>query len=313
MLQYLVILLDDTSVSFCHYSNPIKERNLIPLDILKKGILWAMKENLMIQFVFPNYVLPEEYLKMIETIDHTKIKPLEQSVGADVIVAQSWEDLGKVRKVRTDIPVVLRTSKEELFVNYEQIISKLKDIAHLNIVISDVNKFTEADFGRYKVILGKLAKNIKDEYKKGKAVQLNILTDRMMLDKMNNCNAGYESITLAPDGKFYICPAFYLEPDGYTIGDIQTGLDIKNSQLYRIDHAPICKNCDAYQCRRCIWLNRKTTLEVNTPSHEQCVVSHLERNASQQLLESLRECGNFFEGRTISTINYLDPFNNINE
>lgn len=313
MLQYLVILLDDTSVSFCHYSNPIKERNLIPLDILKKGILWAMKENLMIQFVFPNYVLPEEYLKMIETIDHTKIKPLEQSVGADVIVAQSWEDLGKVRKVRTDIPVVLRTSKEDLLVNYEQIIPNLKDIAHLNIGISDVNKFTEADFGRYKVILGKLAKNIKDEYKKGKAVQLNILTDRMMLDKMNNCNAGYESITLAPDGKFYICPAFYLEPDGYTIGDIQTGLDIKNPQLYRIDHAPICKNCDAYQCRRCIWLNRKTTLEVNTPSHEQCVVSHLERNASQQLLESLRECGNFFEGRTISTINYLDPFNNINE
>ena len=313
MLQYLVILLDDTSVSFCHYSNPIKERNLIPLDILKKGILWAMKENLMIQFVFPNYVLPEEYLKMIETIDHTKIKPLEQSVGSDVIVAQSWEDLGKVRKVRTDIPVVLRTSKEDLLVNYEQIIPNLKDIAHLNIVISDVNKFTEADFGRYKVILGKLAKNIKDEYKKGKAVQLNILTDRMMLDKMNNCNAGYESITLAPDGKFYICPAFYLEPDGYTIGDIQTGLDIKNPQLYRIDHAPICKNCDAYQCRRCIWLNRKTTLEVNTPSHEQCVVSHLERNASQQLLESLRECGNFFEGRTISTINYLDPFNNINE
>lgn len=310
MLQYLVILLDDTSVSFCHYSNPIKERNLIPLDILKKGILWAMKENLMIQFVFPNYVLPEEYLKMIETIDHTKIKPLEQSVGADVIVAQSWEDLGKVS---TDIPVVLRTSKEDLLVNYEQIIPNLKDIAHLNIVISDVNKFTEADLGRYKVILGKLAKNIKDEYKKGKAVQLNILTDRMMLDKMNNCNAGYESITLAPDGKFYICPAFYLEPDGYTIGDIQTGLDIKNSQLYRIDHAPICKNCDAYQCRRCIWLNRKTTLEVNTPSHEQCVVSHLERNASQQLLEPLRECGNFFEGRTISTINYLDPFNNIND
>ena len=313
MLQYLVILLDDTSVSFFFFFNPIKERNLIPLDILKKGILWAMKENLMIQFVFPNYVLPEEYLKMIETIDHTKIKPLEQSVGADVIVAQSWEDLGKVRKVRTDIPVVLRTSKEDLLVNYEQIIPNLKDIAHLNIVISDVNKFTEADFGRYKVILGKLAKNIKDEYKKGKAVQLNILTDRMMLDKMNNCNAGYESITLAPDGKFYICPAFYLEPDGYTIGDIQTGLDIKNPQLYRIDHAPICKNCDAYQCRRCIWLNRKTTLEVNTPSHEQCVVSHLERNASQQLLESLRECGNFFEGRTISTINYLDPFNNINE
>lgn len=49
---------------------------------------------------------------MIETIDHTKIKPLEQSVGADVIVAQSWEDLGKVRKVRTDIPVVCGQAKK---------------------------------------------------------------------------------------------------------------------------------------------------------------------------------------------------------
>ena len=71
MLQYLVILLDDTSVSFCHYSNPIKERRLMPLDILKKGILWAMKENLMIQFVFPDYTLPNKYLDVIETIDHS--------------------------------------------------------------------------------------------------------------------------------------------------------------------------------------------------------------------------------------------------
>ena len=35
MLQYLVILLDDTSVSFCHYSNPIKERRLMPLGDAK--------------------------------------------------------------------------------------------------------------------------------------------------------------------------------------------------------------------------------------------------------------------------------------
>lgn len=71
----------------------------------------------------------------------------------------------------------------------------------------------------------------------------------------------------------------------YSIGDLQNGMNIKNSQLYKLDYAPLCRQCDAYQCKRCIWLNRKMTYEVNTPSHEQCVMGHLERNASRNLLQ----------------------------
>lgn len=130
-----------------------------------------------------------------------------------------------------------------------------------------------------------------------------------MLEKMNNCGAGDTSVTLAPDGKFYVCPAFYLSADGYAIGDMVNGLEIKNSQLYRLDHAPLCRRCDAWQCKRCIWLNRKTTLEVNTPSHEQCVVAHLERNASRKLLIDIRKHGKFMSGsEDIKEIDYLDPF-----
>ena len=83
MLQYLVILLDDTSVAYCHANNPLKERNLIPLDTLKKAILFGMKENLMIQYVYPDYELPEEYNEVIESIDHVKI-------GRDVAVWQQY-------------------------------------------------------------------------------------------------------------------------------------------------------------------------------------------------------------------------------
>lgn len=71
----------------------------------------------------------------------------------------------------------------------------------------------------------------------------------------------------------------------YSIGDLQNGMNIKNSQLYKLDYAPLCRQCDAYQCKRCIWLNRKMTYEVNIPSHEQCVMGHLERNASRNLLQ----------------------------
>ena len=47
-LQYLIILLDDTSVAFCHADNPLKEPSLIPLETLRKAILFGMKNNLMI-------------------------------------------------------------------------------------------------------------------------------------------------------------------------------------------------------------------------------------------------------------------------
>jgi len=135
----------------------------------------------------------------------------------------------------------------------------------------------------------------------------------MMLKEMNNCGAGDTNITLAPNGKFYVCPAFYINNEEDGIGNIGHGLDIKNKQLYQLDHAPICSHCDAYQCKRCIWLNRETTLEVNTPSHEQCVVAHLERNASQNLLASIRKHGVFLPEMQIKEIVYLDPFDKRND
>ena len=61
MTQYIIILLDDTSVSFCHYGNGKKERNLMSLETLKAAIIYAMKENLNIQFVYPSYELPSGY------------------------------------------------------------------------------------------------------------------------------------------------------------------------------------------------------------------------------------------------------------
>ena len=69
MLQYLVILLDDSSTSFCHYDNK-DEHNLISIEDLREAIFFGMKENLMIQFVYPDYPLPKDYLDTIESIDH---------------------------------------------------------------------------------------------------------------------------------------------------------------------------------------------------------------------------------------------------
>lgn len=306
MLQYFIILLDETSTSFCHYKNPKTERRLIPLETLRQGIRFAMMENLMIQFVYPDYELPQEYKEVIESIDHSIIKPYKE--GADVWVTDNVEN------VRSEIPVVLCLDKKNLFANEDKISETLGRISRLNIVLTDIESFTEEDLIHYKSLLGKLSNSLEQLYVNGETPQLNLLTDRMMLKQMNNCGAGDTTITLAPNGKFYICPAFYYEDEADSIGDLENGLDIKNKQLYRLDHAPICRHCDAWQCKRCVWLNRKTTLEVNTPSHEQCVLAHLERNASRDLLNDIRKHGTFLpEQEEIKEIDYLDPFDNRDE
>lgn len=291
-MQYLVILLDDTSVSYCHCDNPYTERRLISLEDLKAGILYAMKENLMIQFVYPDYGLPQEYLEVIDTIDHHDIVPYPQH--GDVIVGGGSEDA----------VCVLRTRKEELFGRGEEIAALFSKVKRLNVVITDIDTFTDEDLKQYNTLLDKWAEVLKAEYLADRTPQLNLLTDRMMLAKPNHCNAGVENITLAPNGKYYICPAFYYSNPEDSI-DPQA---IPNQQLLRLDHAPLCRYCDAYHCRRCVWMNRKTTLEVNTPNHEQCIVAHTERNAARRLLEAIRKEATFMPEMEIKEIDYLDPF-----
>lgn len=323
MLQYLVILLDDTSVAYCHADNPLKKRNLIPVETLKKGIIFGMKQNLMIQYVFPDYELPKEYIEVIESIDNVKIYPINHISPTYIENDSNVEVADYIPEKIESQNLVLRLKFSKILAKKEEISKLFENDFRLNICITDVENFTDEDTVKYQELLKYWNAILLDLYKKSKTPQINILTDRMLLDKMHNCDAGVNNITLAPNGKFYLCPAFYYDEkttvfnqlnhhkpsSDNSVGDLENGLNIPNPQLLKLDHAPLCRNCDAYQCRRCIWLNRKLTWDINTPSHQQCVISHIERNASHDLLNKIREFGEFMPEIDIKEINYLDPFN----
>ena len=285
----------------------------MPIDILKEAIFWSMKENLTLQFIYPDYKLPDEYKEEIAKTFHADIvsyicEDKELREGADVVVIDSFDNVDDY-PFNKDQSYVFRSSMQEILENADKLYSIMPKANRMNIVITDIPVLKKGSEGDYAKFLEALSDKVAEEYKSGHALQINLLTDRILLDSMNNCNAGDESIALCPDGKFYICPAFYTNGENsLSIGDLKEGLDIKNPQLYKISHAPICRNCDAYQCRRCIWLNKNTTLEVNTPGNEQCVVAHIERNASRKLLEKIREIGIFMPEKEIKEIDYLDPF-----
>lgn len=307
-LQYLVILLDDTSVAYCHANNPLTEPKLMPLDTLRKAILFGMKQNLMIQFVYPNYELPVEYHKVIESIDHIKI-------GREVLVYDSVPQMAYTNNL------VLRLTINEFITKQNDIASLLQQAKRINICLTDTENFQEEQIEEYKNALATLNAVLLNLYKQVKSPQLNILTDRMQLTEMHNCGAGISNITIAPNGKFYLCPAFYYDEQmgisnrmnhktkdaSRSVGDLDNGIDIPNKQLLQLDHAPLCRICDAYHCKRCIWLNQKMTWDNNTPSRQQCVLAHLERNAARDLQLALKEVGYLIKNE-IKEITYLDPF-----
>ena len=61
----------------------------MPLEILKSAIVYAMKENLSVQFVYPDYPFPPNYEEVIDSIDHIKIRPAMVADDADVVIFNS--------------------------------------------------------------------------------------------------------------------------------------------------------------------------------------------------------------------------------
>ena len=310
-MKYLTILLDDTSVPFCHADNPHKIRKLIPLDILKKGIVFAMKENLSIQFIYPEYSLPSEYVEMINTMDHIDIKPAKHTLSSDIVVINEINKLYiYVNQADFDSVYVIRCKLNDLYAYEADICKAVKVLNRVNIIVIDIHNFSDSEIEHYNRFLDNLSKIVCDKYNSGSNPQINLLTDRLFLDSPNHCNSGVDSITLSTNGKFYICPAFYYDEynnkgKNFDIGSIDIGINCKNSHLLKLEYAPICRICDAYHCKRCLWLNKNLTHELNTPSRQQCIMSHMERDHGR-LIESSIIPNSYMTN--IPKIDYMDPF-----
>jgi CXXX repeat peptide maturase len=192
----------------------------------------------------------------------------------------------------------------------------------LNICLADLGQYREEDFGIYRRQLELLADTVaasnwsggpSPRRRGGHAgpTECNLVTDRLVLGAMNNCDAGVKHITVSPAGRFYICPGFYYWQEAGDVGSLDEGLHIGNAHLLTTEYAPICRACDAYHCRRCVLLNKQLTQEINTPSRQQCVGAHCEREASRRLLDLLGQAKRLNEAMppaAIPPLDYLDPF-----
>jgi CXXX repeat peptide maturase len=303
-MKYLNIVLSSSSVFPC--CGPLDGIEFIAEEILCAGLKFAEDNNLEINVFYPKEELPENIQTVLSRAVCNRVIPtsIKAQVG-DVVIIDNWAEL-EYLDFMSGVRYIITTSRADLEKNWQNL--PFHQDVRVDIAVLDIAGAKNDDFARYHTILANMADAMTDAYAKGCYMHCNLLTDRVELHNMHNCGAGETHITLAPNGNFYVCPAFYLS-QMKDVGNLTDGICVKNPQLFAIDYAPICKHCDAYHCKRCVWLNKKLTLEVNTPSHEQCVLSHIERNASRQLSLQAEDKG-APRVCNIPSLPYLDPFEN---
>ena len=272
--QTIVVLLSESSVSYCMHHWKKDRRALMSFDLLRKIIVKAKGEGLDLQFVYPEEELPFHYQQLIDTVEHMSIVPVASSVLGDAIVIDGWKDIDKA--IVTEAYYVFRTSLVDFYERVTELKPLLGQASQLSIVFTDEMEFCKNDTTPYEVALCKLKDLVLKEFAEGHQIKLNLLTYRLFLDEMSNCDAGWKSVTLAPNGNYYVCPAFYYDDENNSCGNLDEGLDLKNPLLYKLNHAPLCRSCNAFHCQRCIFLNKKKTGECNIPSFEQCEKSRIE-------------------------------------
>ena len=300
--RYMQFITSDQIEPHCSYRNERGTKEIMSPEIFKKGVAFCKKENITpVLLGIPEGVVNSSYK------DYLKIDRAGMN-GNDIAVYDNQVDAKDSCFIANLI--LSRKNIENFYTMAKKLLDEDKRI---NLIVDDLHNWKQGDLDNYQIQLEKISDYVYQLFLEGKEPEINGLTDLWNLESMNNCDAGATTFALAPNGKIYACPGFYFDnPDNF-IGSLETGFDIKNAQLYNLKNAPICSKCDVYSCDRCKLQNLKTTGEINTPSKNQCLLNHIQRNMSMNLQTKLKENGYDSFTHVIQPIDYLDPFDLIKQ
>lgn len=306
----LQFILADDYISYCQYKNTTDSHEIMNTSAILKGLNYARQNFLDPIFIHSRNTFSFEEIHEYEDFRIRHIIPAkfykEASKLKDYILVFEKDDLDlNVNSISECQFNIDSHDISNLYIYTTKLFSKTEK---LNINIMNLDKhFDEEEYSKQLTLISKYLVKLNDRADKYK---LNLFDDIIeeILSKFpinKHCKAGDRSFSYAPNEKLYICSAHY--SDKYdNIGNIHEGITkFNNCHLFKSEYQPICKNCDAFQCINCIYLNESTTGEVNVSPSFQCRKGHIEREAASIYFNAK----NGFS--TISHVDYMDPIEKI--
>ncbi len=298
--KFMQFITSDSITPHCGYKNTGSSNNIMSKEVIQKGLAFC-KENGYISVMLG---------KSSDEPDTESCFIIDKANGNMHGNMLPIHDNNILQGVKSENSILL--INHENLGNLDSLVRELaKFTGRINIKYQGIEKWSSQDLETYKAQLDKIIPFVAETYSTEVPLEINILTDIWNLKSMRNCGAGQSFFALAPNGRIYLCPAFYFENPDSHIGNLEEGINIKNDYLMCLEHAPICSACDVFNCNRCIYLNKKLTNEFNTPSKNQCIIAHIERNKSMELQKLIREMKGIEFDNILVEIDYLDPLEKI--
>lgn len=296
--RYLYIMTSDGATPYCHYRNLIRSDATMDDSVLSRSLSFCRENNLTPVFLGTPGANSETSTSVSIVAAGTEREP-----GTSIPVLDNCTT-GATRVHGNAILLVDRGHINELGDFFDKL---TRVFTRINLILEDVEAWTDDDLTLYEAQLRRVADIIERCHQSNSPVEVNVLTDLWYLTEMCSCGAGEDSFAVAPNGKLYLCPAFYLNNPQDSVGDLETGIHIENPELLEAGKSPYCRICDVYSCRRCKFLNKKLTGELAIPSRIQCLVSHLERRISMRLQHTLVEQGLLRPENAIGPVWFSEP------
>lgn len=300
--KYLQFISSDRITPHCNYRNTKNYDSVMSRKTFEKGLNFCHEKGFFpVMLGIPEYIdqyTDEKYF----VIDSANSDASNNNIPIhDNTVHATDKSANSILLVNKSNLSRLYTLTEELYRYSERV----------NLILENIEDWQDKDLKTYEAELQKLVKFLEEAYRDGTKFELNVLTDLWNLNSMRNCTAGNDTFSLAPNGRIYICPAFYFDDQDSHVGSLENGIEVKNKQLLELKNAPICSVCDVHHCMRCKYLNKKLTEEYNVPSQIQCLVSHIERNKSMELQRLIRQNKAEKFDNILAEVDYTDPLDKL--
>jgi len=279
--KYLYIL-NDNSFEFCNINSSANIAQKLSDEIYAKAIKYCDRYN-----YIPVHVGFNEQREFGYYIGNVSATYERNEMTVDVLSSKDLENTSLQTNRQISDSVIFRLMIDELENLKAACVSLFeKGVKKINIVLVEYETLSKQQLISYLGILNDLVLLIITKWKENSFVQIDVITDNLFLDKKTFCSA-VNSMTLAPDGYFYPCQAYYFHNNS-RIASID---DFEDIPRMRANSLSMCNKCEVYSCKKCAFLNQKTTCENAVPFESHCIKANLELKASVNLLRMLEDEG----------------------